>query len=87
MEVLTGKLWTAVGWERSGKRPGDNGNVFFLPAFDLVDFIVGWQGRKLALQLNITNAFDTLKAKVSTSDRDVMPTEPTTARLSVKWRF
>lgn len=82
-----GNLWVGTGWEHGGERPGDNGNTFFLPEFDMVDFVLGWQGEKLGVQLNVTNVFDTRKAKISTSNRDVMPTEPTTARFSIKYRF
>ena len=80
-------LWFGTGWEHGGKRVGDNENFFYLPAYDMVDFVAGWNWKHLGVQINVTNGLDTLKAKFATSQRAVAPTEPRTARFTLRWTF
>ncbi|MBV9566280.1 MAG: TonB-dependent siderophore receptor [Bradyrhizobium sp.] len=75
-----------------GDRQGDNENSFILPAYARVDAMIQYQFkpppetmfRRVTLQLNVKNVFDTVYYQNSSSRLDVFPGVPRTFLASIR---
>lgn len=65
--------------------PADTQVTYPLPRMNLTNLMLAWKRNRLTVQANLNHACDRIVPRAGTTRADIMPTDPRSVRLSVRW--